>query len=293
MQKHIPVLPKETIEYLDPKPGENFIDCTLGYGGHSRLILEKTGPTGRLLAIDQDDAALEAAEENLAEFGDRVQFEKANFTELGLVVRRWPVDKIDGILIDLGVSTPQLTGERGFSFNVDAPLDMRMNPTVQRKTAADIVNKYSERELAQILTTLGEERFSRQIAKKIVEARYKKPIATTFELVDIVKMATPPAYRIGKRLHFATNTFRALRMTVNDELGNIEKVLPQAVQVLSPGGRLVIISFQSLEDRIIKNFFRDNENLEVVTTKPIIATEEEIAQNAPSRSAKLRVARKK
>jgi 16S rRNA (cytosine1402-N4)-methyltransferase len=292
MQEHIPVLIKETIEYLDPKPGENFIDCTLGYGGHSKLILEKIAPNGKLLAIDQDEAALAETAEKLKNFSDRIQFEKANFTELGLIIRAWPVDHIDGILIDLGVSTPQLTGERGFSFNVDALLDMRMDPRSQRVTAADIVNKYSENEIFKIIAGLGEEKFARQIAKKIVEARYHKEIATTAELVEIIKASMPPSYRFGKRLHFATNTFRALRMVVNEELENIEKVLPQAAQILSPGGRLGIISFQSLEDRIVKNFFRDSEKLEVVTKKPIIATEEEIVQNAPSRSAKLRVAKK-
>lgn len=292
MQEHIPVLISETIEYLDPKPGENFIDCTLGYGGHSKLILEKTAPNGKLLAIDQDEVALSEAAENLKEFDGRVQFEKANFIELGLIVRKWPVAHIDGILIDLGVSTPQLTGERGFSFNVDAPLDMRMDPRSQRTTAADILNKYSEGEIFRILISLGEEKFAKQIAKKIIEARRAKEIEATAELVEIVKESMPPSYRFGKRLHFATNTFRALRMVVNQELENIEKVLPQAVQVLSPSGRLVVISFQSLEDRIVKNFFRDSEKLEVLTKKPIIATEEEIEQNAPSRSAKLRAAKK-
>ena len=293
MKIHIPVLKNEVIEYLDPKPGENFIDATLGYGGHTRLILEKTSPNGKLLAIDQDETALTEAEENLSEFAGRVQFEKANFTDLGLLIRKWKVERIDGILIDLGVSTPQLTGERGFSFNVDAPLDMRMNPTAQSLTAADILNRRSERELVYILQNLGEERYARPIARKIVEARGQKPIETTFELVEIVKKATPPSYRFAKRLHYATNTFRALRMVVNEELENIEKVLPQAVQVLSPGGRLAIISFQSLEDRMIKNYFRDNQDLEVVTNKPVGPTEQEADENAPSRSAKLRVAIKK
>ncbi len=287
---HIPVLPKEIIEKLNPKPGENFIDCTLGYGGHSRLILEKTGPDGQLLAIDQDESAIESASENLAEFDDRVQYEQANFTELGLIVRHWPVSKIDGILIDLGVNMPQLTGDRGFSFRVDAPLDMRMSPNAQRQTAADIVNKYSEQALAKIFMEYGEERYARPIASKIVQARAKKEIETTAELVEIIKIATPPSYRFGRRLHFATNTFRALRMVVNEELENLKKVLPQLVKVLSPGGRLAIISFQSLEDRIVKNFLKENEQLTVLTNKPIIPTEEEVDFNPASRSAKVRVA---
>lgn len=292
MKKHIPVLQNEVIEYLRPLPNENFIDATLGYGGHSRLILEKTASSGKLLAIDQDEGALSAARENLLDFTDRIQFEKANFTELGLLVRHWPVKKIDGILIDLGVSTPQLTGERGFSFNVDAPLDMRMSPHSQRLTAADIINKYSENEIFQILTKLGEERFARPIARKIVEIRHKHPIQTSFELVEIIKISTPPSYRFGKRLHFATNTFRALRMVVNEELESLKKVLPQAVQILSPGGRIVVISFQSLEDRIVKEFFKENENLEILTNKPVGPTQVEVESNPASRSAKVRAAMK-
>jgi 16S rRNA (cytosine1402-N4)-methyltransferase len=265
----------------------------LGYGGHSQLILEKTAPHGQLLAIDQDEVALIEASKYLKDFKDRVQFEKANFTELGLLVRRWKVDHIDGILIDLGVSTPQLTGDRGFSFNVEAPLDMRMDPRSERTRASDILNRHSEKQIFQILSELGEERFASQITKKIMETRHDHPIETTGDLVEIVRQSTPPSYRFGKRLHFATNVFRALRMAVNEELGNLEKVLPQAVQILSPGGRLAVISFQSLEDRIVKNFFRDNEELEIVTKKPIGPTEDEAAENAPSRSAKLRVAIKK
>lgn len=291
MQKHIPVLQKETIENLDPKPNENFIDCTLGYGGHSRLILEKIAPNGKLLAIDQDEVALTDAKKALKPFGSRVQFEQANFTELGLLVRKWPVDRIDGILIDLGPSTIQLTGERGFSFRVDAPLDMRMAPNAQRLTAADILNKFSEKEITQILID-GEERFARPIARKIVEKRHANPIKNTLDLVEIIKTATPPSYRFGRTTHFATATFRALRMRVNEELENLKNVLPQAVQILSPGGRLAIISFQSLEDRIVKQFLRDNENLEVLTQKPIIAEDVEIKENPAARSAKLRVGKK-
>ena len=293
MQEHIPVLIKETIEYLNPAPGENFIDCTLGYAGHAKKLLEKTSPSGKLLGIDQDESALSEAEATLSDFSDRLTLVKANFTELGLIIRQFPTKEINGILIDLGVSTPQLTGDRGFSFRVEAPLDMRMDPRAQRTTAADIVNKYSEKDLIKILSELGEERYTKSIVNNILEARSKNFIATTGELVEIIRRSTPPSYRHGKRLHFATNTFRALRMAVNEELENLKKVLPQAVQVLSPGGRLAIISFQSLEDRIVKNFFRDESRLEVITTKPIEATETEIEENAPSRSAKLRVARKR
>lgn len=287
--KHIPVLQHEVIQYLAPKLGENFIDCTLGYGGHAKLILKKTAPNGKLLAIDQDEVAITSAQENLSEFGERITIARANFTELGLIIRKWPVEHIDGILIDLGPSTVQLTGERGFSFRTDAPLDMRMAPDAQRESAADILNKLSEKEIAKILYD-GEERYARQIAKKIVEARHDSPIKSTLQLVEIIKSATPPSYRFNKSTHFATNTFRALRMFVNDELVNLKKVLPQAVQVLSPGGRIAIISFHSLEDRIVKQYLRDNDELEVITIKPVIASAEEIEQNPSARSAKLRAA---
>lgn len=291
LREHIPVLAKETIEYLAPSAWDNIIDATLGYGGHAKLILEKISPNGKLLAIDQDEAALDEAQENLKKYAAQIQFERANFIELGLLIRRWPVEHIDGILIDLGASTPQLTGDRGFSFRIDSPLDMRMNPQAQRLTAADILNKYAEREIFKILAELGEERYARPIAHKIVEAR-SKPISSTGELVEIIKQATPPSYRFNRNTHFATNTFRALRMAVNDELENLKKVLPQAKQVLSPGGRLAVISFHSLEDRIVKNYFRDSEDLEIITSKPVTASDEEIENNPPSRSAKLRVAKK-
>lgn len=291
--QHIPVLQQEVLKILEPKSGQNFIDCTLGYAGHAQLILEVTSPDGKLLGIDQDEEAITEAEKHLTEFKNRFQIEHANFTELGLLVRHWPVEHIDGILIDLGPSTVQLTDDRGFSFRKDAPLDMRMNPNSQRTTAADIINKFSEHDIAKILSELGEEYFSRQIAHKIIETRNHQPIRTTSQLVEIVKTATPPSYRFNKKLHFATATFRALRMAVNNELENLKSILPQAVQVLSPGGRIGIISFHSLEDRIVKQFLRDNEHLEVLTPKPITALDEEIEANPAARSAKLRIAIKK
>lgn len=292
MQEHTPVLTKETIEYLNPKSGENFIDCTLGYGGHSQLILEKISPDGKLLAIDQDESALINAQKKLAKYTNRIKFVQANFIELGLMIRKWPVARIDGILIDLGVNTEQLTGDRGFSFNIDAPLDMRMSPISQRLSAADIINKYSAKDLLKILSQLGEERYASSIVKNIIETRNRNPIKTTGELVEIIKTATPPDYRFNRRLHFATNTFRALRMAVNQELESLKKVLPQAVQILSPGGRIAVISFQSLEDRIVKNFFRDSSDLEILTKKPVVASMTEIEQNHNARSAKLRAAKK-
>ena len=293
MQEHIPVLQQEVIKTLAPHPNENFIDATLGLGGHAKLILKKISPKGNLLGIDQDDVALEEAKKRLSEFGERFQFSHSNFTKLGLIVRDWQVERIDGILFDLGVSTYQLlTAERGFSFNQDGPLDMRMNPESQKISASDIVNKYSEKELSRILFELGEERYAKKIAAKIVKERQQKPITSTNQLVEIVKASTPPDYRFNREHHFATSTFRALRMAVNNELENLRQVLPQAVQILSPGGRIVVISFHSLEDRIVKNFFKENPQLEIITEKPINATNEEIAANPKARSAKLRGARK-
>ena len=287
--KHIPVLQDEIIKLLAPQPNENFIDLTLGHGGHSALILEKTSPKGQLLAVEQDLTAIKKAKENLAGFSSRLTIMDGNFTQIGLMIRKWSVKKVDGIIIDLGPNTGQLLDEeRGFSFRTDAPLDMRMDVTRQRVTAADILNKYSQQEIAQVLFD-GEERFAKPIAKQIIN---KRPIYTANELVEIIKNAMPPSYRYGQKTHFATATFRALRMAVNDELKNLKSVLPQAVSILSPGGRLAVISFHSLEDRIVKNFLRENVELEVLTAKPVTATEEEVEFNPSARSAKLRGARK-
>lgn len=290
---HEPVLTKEVIHLLAPAKNENFIDATVGFGGHAAAILEKTSPRGLLFGIDRDLAAVEGAKKHLAKFGRRAELVKANFTQLGLLARNWPAESINGILFDLGTSNYQLTHpERGFSFATEASLDMRMDPESQKLTAADIVNKYSPRELTEILRS-GEERFARQIVRQIVKARAKQPIRTTSELVEIIRLALPPPARFDRRLHFATHTFRALRMRVNNELENLGQVLPQTAQILSSGGRLVVISFHSLEDRIVKNFFRERDDLEIITVKPVTAQDEEIARNPRSRSAKLRAARKK
>ena len=288
--KHTPVLQHEVINLLAPKPNQNFIDATLGLGGHAKLILEKTASNGHLLGIEWDEKALSEAKKNLAEFYDRFQYFNGNFTELGLIIRDWKVKEINGILIDLGPSTYQLTDEtRGFTFSKDSPLDMRQDQT-QKISAYDIVNNYSEKEIRDILYE-GEEKFAKQIAKKIVENR-KVPIKTTFQLIEIIKIATPPSYRYDRHTHFATGTFRSLRIKVNNELENLRKVLPQAVSILSPGGKIAIISFHSLEDRIVKQFFADNKTLEILTKKPIIADEKEISENPSARSAKLRGARR-
>lgn len=284
----------EVIKCLAPRANENFIDATTGLGGHSKEILQRTEPKGQLLAIDQDSVALEQAKLNLDKYSDRIFFINDNFSELGLMVRKWPVQKIDGILFDLGVSTYQLTEkERGFSFNLDAPLDMRMSQR-ERISADDIVNSYDETSLKRILKEFGQEPFAGKIAKTILRKRREKRIETTNELVEIVKQAMPPGYRASREKHFATSTFRALRMAVNNELEVLESGLKQALQVLSPGGRIVVISFHSLEDRIVKNFLnasrRENEKLKILTPKPVMAGAEEININPKARSAKLRAA---
>ena len=291
MIEHIPVMTKEVIKFLAPQPGQNFIDATCGLGGHSREILKKTAPRGKLLAIDQDSITLGQAKNNLAEFGQRVTFVGANFNQLGLLIREWEVEKIDGILFDLGVSTYQLTSpERGFSFNLDAILDMRMSPESQKISAKDIVNNWDEKSLRRILRNFGEEPFASKIARAIVRARIGQRIEKTNQLVETVKQALPPSYRASRQRHFATSTFRALRMAVNDELEVLKSGLKQALPILSPGGRMVIISFHSLEDRIVKNFFRENTELKVLTPKPVIASALEVEKNAKARSGKLRAA---
>jgi len=296
MIEHIPVLTKEVISFLAPSPDKNFIDATCGFGGHTKLILERNGPSGRVLAIDQDGVAIERARTNLKNFKNRVDFAKTNFNQLGLLVRSWKVAHLDGILFDLGVSTYQLkTPERGFSFlpcGLEADLDMRMAPDTQRLSAKEIINSWSEENLRQILKEYGEEPHASEIARQIVRECRRSPIQKTNDLVMIIKKALPPKYRYSRQKHFATPTFRALRMVVNSELKNLENGLKQAKQILSPGGRLVVISFHSLEDRIVKNFFRDSTDLEILTPKPIVPTAQEIAFNPSARSGKLRAAKK-
>lgn len=291
MIQHTPVLTKEVLKFLAPHSNKNYIDATCGFGGHAVKILEKTKPSGKLLAIDQDEEALEEAQKNLKNFLSRIDFCRANFAELGLIVRSWKVSRIDGILFDLGVSTYQLLSpERGFSFNASVELDMRMSRDT-KLTARKIVNSWSENELHRLFKNYGEEPFARQIAREIVKARIR-PISKTDELVRIIKKAMPPKYRHSREKHFATATFRALRMATNNELENLRNGLKQARQVLSPTGHLVVISFHSLEDRIVKSFFLEG-GFEVLTKKPIKASPDEIRRNPKARSAKLRAAIKK
>jgi 16S rRNA (cytosine1402-N4)-methyltransferase len=280
---HIPVLSQEVITGLNIQPGGNYLDLTVGGGGHSRLILE-TAEDVKVTCVDQDEDALKAAKENLSEFGDRVKFIHSNFANYQFIENSY-----DGILADLGVSSYHLDNpERGFSFRNTANLDMRMNQQ-QSLTAGDIINEWDEKELADIFFKYGEERLSRRIARRIVE---KRPFDTTTELANAIAYSVPPKYRHG-RIHPATRVFQALRIAVNDELKVLETLIEKAPNALIPEGRIAIISFHSLEDRPVKHGLRNSPLLRILTKKPIIATEEEIKQNPRSRSAKLRIAEKK
>ena len=276
---HIPVLQKEVLDYLDPKPNENFIDCTFGEGGHTSAILEKNKPFGKVLGIDWDLKNRDFK---------RVILICDNFVNLKNIVKKIKFGPISGILFDLGMSSWQIDQSgRGFSFLRDEPLDMRYAKN-KSLTAEEIINEWSEEEIIRILKEYGEERFAKRITKEIIEKRKIKPIKSTFQLVQIIKTAVPLWYQ-HKRIHCATKTFQALRITVNDELNNLKNVLPSALDVLEPGGRIVVISFHSLEDRIVKHFFKNNiKFLKILTKKPIKPSEEEIKINPRSRSAKLR-----
>ncbi len=277
---HIPVLSHEVITGLAITPGGHYLDATVGGGGHSALILA-ADPTVTLMAIDQDAQALAAAQAKLAEYGSRVQFHHGNFTHYDPGTTQF-----DGILADLGVSSAQLDmADRGFSFRHAAPLDMRMDQR-QDLTAADIVNEWEETELANLIYTYGEERLSRRIAHRIVEQR---PFTLTTDLAAAIAATVPRSYRYG-RIHPATRTFQALRIAVNQELTVLTNWLDQAVTWLKPTGKLIVITFHSLEDRIVKHHFKESSELRVLTKKPILAEEAELAENPRSRSAKLRIA---
>ena len=277
---HIPVLGKEIITGLNIKENGKYLDVTVGGGGHSRLILEAASNT-QITAVDQDEDALVAAKNNLAEFGNRVEFVRSNFAEYN-----YPQNTFDGIIADLGVSSYHLDNpERGFSFRYEADLDMRMDRR-QSLTAAEIINHWDEVELADIFFKYGEERLSRRIAKRIVENR---PFNTTTQLAEAISYSVPRKYRYG-RIHPATRAFQGLRIAVNNELKSLEILLEKAPLALVEGGKIAIISFHSLEDRIVKHSFKDSQWLKVLTKKPITAQEEEISTNPRSRSAKLRIA---
>ena len=305
---HISVLLEECIEGLDIKPDGIYVDGTLGGAGHSSQIAKRL-TTGRLIGIDRDPVALKAAGERLAPFGDRVTLVHSNFCEIRSVLENLNIPGVDGILLDLGVSSPQLDdGERGFSYMVDAPLDMRMNGQ-DALTAAVVVNEWSREELKRILYDYGEERYAPQIASAICRRREEKPIETTLELVDIIRSAMPPA-ALREKQHPAKRSFQAIRIAVNDELGSVEKVMRDAIPALNPGGRLAVITFHSLEDRIVKTAMAaaskgctcppsfpvcvcgKKPDVKLVTRKPLVASDHELEVNPRSRSAKLRVCEK-
>jgi 16S rRNA (cytosine1402-N4)-methyltransferase len=289
---HRTVLLKETIDFLDPQDGGVYVDGTLGLGGHSEEILRKSSPGGKLVSFEWDEAAIMHALKRLAEYEDRFMLVRRNFAELSIGLQEAGVEEIDGLMIDIGLSSLQLdVGGRGFSFRIDEPLDMRMDQggTI---TAQSILALCSEEELADIFYYYGEERQARPIAAKIVEQRKSEPIETSKQLAVIVAKAVPKRFH-PKKIHVATKVFQALRIAVNTELENLSKILEDGVAWLKPGAKFCVISFHSLEDRMVKRKFRDNKNLEVVTTKPIIPTAQEISENPRSRSARLRVAVKK
>jgi 16S rRNA (cytosine1402-N4)-methyltransferase len=296
-RRHLPVLVAEVLTYLECRPGGIYVDATVGSGGHGWEILEKSSPTGKLIGLDWDATALARAKENLASFGDRFLPVQRNFRDLKEVLDSLSISAVDGILADLGVSSEQLDDPgRGFSFRWEAPLDMRMDRE-RPLTAQELIRRLSVEEMDRILRELGEERWASRIAKAIARQRRVRPLGTTGELVEVIRKATPFHHT---RIHPATRTFQALRIVVNEELANLDALLGEGPNLLKPGGRIGIISFHSLEDRIVKTHFRrwgkgtDGAAplFRILTRKPVIPSEEEIRSNPRARSAKLRVAEK-
>ncbi len=291
MPLHESVLLEEVLQWIGPVEDKLIVDGTVGAGGHSRAILERMGPRGRLVGLDKDARALRCAKEALEPWGDRVMLLNEDFRNMAETLKDLGDQRAQAVLLDLGVSSMQLDDPaRGFSFMQDGPLDMRMNPTTG-KSAKDLVNTWREEDLRQIFWDLGEERFGRRIASRIVESRKKRPFETTRDLAQVIEEAVPAFYRHG-RLHPATRTFQALRIAVNGELEALRVFLASALDCLQSGGRLLIISFHSLEDRQVKVAFKQwamGERGKILTKKPVICSEEEKHRNARSRSAKLRV----
>ena len=302
-------MPAETLRFLGVKPGGVYVDGTLGGGGHSALILEALGGDGLLVGIDRDPAALAAARGRLAAYGDCFRAVQGSFGDLEGLLAAEGVTAIDGLVLDLGVSSHQLdSAERGFSFRADGPLDMRMDPT-RGEAAAELVNRLSERELETAIREYGEERWARKIAQRIVEMRVETPFETTLQLAELVERTIPRRFQ-EERIHPATRTFQALRILVNDELGELRRGLAAGIRLLRPGGRLALISFHSLEDRIVKQMLREQAEgcrcpkqlpycvcghrpqLKLLSAKPVTAAPEETARNPRARSAKLRGAEK-
>ena len=307
MEEHIPVLLKEVIDGLSIKPSGIYVDLTVGRGGHSSEILSRL-KDGYLIAVDQDEDAIVASQKRLSQISDRFVIVRSNFAEIETILAEQNVSEVDGILMDLGVSSPQFdNGERGFSYNADARLDMRMDQR-QALTAYQIVNTYSLEDLTKIFQTYGEEKYSYQIAKNIIKARETSPIETTFQLVDIIKKSKPMK-ELKKVGHPAKQVFQALRIAVNDELNVLVKALEGALKHLKPGGRLAVITFHSGEDRIVKNIFKEaavevgnrldgpmttiEKEFDLINRKPIAASESELERNHRSASAKLRIIARK
>ena len=303
---HKSVLLNETIDGLNNQPDGIYVDGTLGGGGHAYEVCRRLGDKGSIVGIDQDAAAIEAAGNRLKDFGEKVTIVRSNYCDMKSKLHELGIDKVDGIVLDLGVSSYQLdTAERGFSYREDAPLDMRMD-TRQKMTARDIVNDYEEMELYRVIRDYGEDKFAKNIAKHIVAARKEKPIETTGELTEIIRASIPMKYQ-KKSGHPAKRTFQAIRIELNRELEVLKDSLDDMIDLLNPGGRLCIITFHSLEDRIVKSAFRKNENPctcpsdfpvcvcgkvskgSILTRKPILPSEEEMEENSRAKSAKLRI----
>ncbi len=286
---HRPVLVREAIEWLAPGPSKTIVDCTAGLGGHGLALLPHLMPSGELIAMECDAEALEQARRRLVEFQPHIRFLHANFRDLSTVLKDAGVPQVHGVLVDLGFSSLQVdTAERGFSFQREGPLDMRMDLR-QPLTAAALIHRLSEHDLANLLFTVGEERWSRRIARRIVETRKRQPIRTTTQLARIIDEAVP--HRGRPRIHPATRTFQALRIAVNDELASLDALLGALPEVLAPGGRAVIITFHSLEDRRVKHAFQQGARdgfYRILTKKPMRPSDEELAENPRARSAKLR-----
>lgn len=302
IKMHIPVLLKEVIEYLNPKPGGIILDATIDGGGHAAAVCEHIGPNGKIIGIDQDLNIIHAAEIKFQKSKCKIILVNENFRNLDKVLENLKINKIDGAIFDLGMSTLQLNppaggSGRGFSFQRNEPLLMTFKSEIGLNdlTAKKIINKWNEKEIADVLYKYGEERYSRKIAKGVVEARKKGSVETTFDLVNIIRVNVPAVYRNNRRINCCTRTFQALRIAVNDELRALEEGIEKAWDLLSKKSRLVVISFHSLEDRIVKNFFRETAKVSkgiILTKKPITPTEEEIKSNPASASAKLRAIEK-
>ena len=304
--KHVSVLLQETVDGLNVKPDGIYVDGTLGGGGHSYEVCTRLGAKGSIIGIDQDEAAIEAASIRLKDFGEKVTIVRSNYCDMKSRLHELGIDKVDGIMLDLGVSSYQLdTADRGFSYREDAPLDMRMDQRAEM-TARDIVNDYSEMDLYRVIRDYGEDKFAKNIARHIVRERAKRPIETTGELTEVIRHAIPMKFQ-KKTGHPAKRTFQAIRIELNRELDVLRDSLDDMIDMLNPGGRLCIITFHSLEDRIVKSAFKKNENPctcpsdfpvcvcgkvskgRVITRKPILPSEEEMEVNSRSKSAKLRI----